>query len=291
MPALLKTTQIQEPSSSTVNVTLPSSGGGVTINGTTSGGVTVAVPAVAGSNTVTLPAATGTALVSSTAISTAITGTPSASTYLRGDGAWAAVSASGQLIRAPQILTSGTSYTTPSNCTSIYIWAVGGGGNGGNATRNGTTGAVAGGGGAGATCMKYFTVTGSTAYTYAIGAATGNTTFTVGATTVTAGGGSSGGNATDGSSGGGSGGTATNGDLNNNGISGGSAAFTAPRPTGEGGNSFFGGGGPVLYMENGDNAVSATGYGSGGSGAARSTPGTTNGGAGRQGVIIVWEYT
>jgi len=38
MTATLKTTNIQEPSSSTVNITLPSSGGGVTINGTTSGG-------------------------------------------------------------------------------------------------------------------------------------------------------------------------------------------------------------------------------------------------------------
>ena len=62
MTATLKTTNIQEPSSSTVNITLPSSGGGVTINGATSGGVTLAAPATA-SGTITLPAGTGTAAV------------------------------------------------------------------------------------------------------------------------------------------------------------------------------------------------------------------------------------
>lgn len=65
--------------------------GSLTLNGATSGQVTISPPAVAGTNTLSIPAATGTALVSSTAISTAITGTPSSSTYLRGDGTWSAV--------------------------------------------------------------------------------------------------------------------------------------------------------------------------------------------------------
>jgi hypothetical protein len=66
-------------------------------------------------------------------------------------------SSSGALIRAPQILTSGTSYTTPSNCTTIYIEAVGGGGgSGGINTTSDTVGAGTGGGGSGGYAAKYF---------------------------------------------------------------------------------------------------------------------------------------
>jgi hypothetical protein len=69
MVALLKTTQIQEPSSTTVNMAL-GTGGNVTfvtspvISGATSGSVTLAVPAVAGSSTITFPAVTGTVATS-----------------------------------------------------------------------------------------------------------------------------------------------------------------------------------------------------------------------------------
>jgi hypothetical protein len=82
MPALLKTTQIQEPSSATVNMTLDTSGGmtvgqnltvtgtttftggsaNVKLNGSSSGTTTVQAAAVA-SGTVTIPAGTGTAAV------------------------------------------------------------------------------------------------------------------------------------------------------------------------------------------------------------------------------------
>ena len=313
MPALLKTTQIQEPSSSTVNVTLPSSGGGVTINGTTSGGVTVAVPATAGSNTVTLPAATGTALVSSTAISTAVTGTPSASNYLRGDGTWATISAtSGALIRTPQVLTSGTSYTTPSNCTAIFVELWGGGGGGGGSN---TAGQRMGGGGSGAYLAKYITVTASTAYTIAIGSGAtgtntsgssgGSTTITVGATTYTAAGGSGGANLA-----GGAGGTATNGDVNISGMAGnpGSTNFgqSAAYPLGVGydGNtsSAFGGcGGSIVgpwFTANGglgrrttEGNGSAASFYSGGGGGSLSAGSNTTGGSGTQGVMRIWEFT
>lgn len=71
--------------------------GSVTINGSTSGAITLAAPAVAGSNTLTLPAATGTVITSGSSAALPVsaisaTGTPTASNYLRGDGAWAAVS-------------------------------------------------------------------------------------------------------------------------------------------------------------------------------------------------------
>ena len=68
--------------------------------------------------------------------------------YLTTDGttaSWGTITASGQLLRAPQILTSGTSYTTPANCTAIYVEAVGGGGGGGQ----GASGNEGQGGGAG----------------------------------------------------------------------------------------------------------------------------------------------
>lgn len=190
----------------------------------------------------------------------------------------------GSLLRAPQVLTSGTSYTTPAGCTSIYVEAVGGGAGGGSSTN------IAGGGGAGAYSAKYFTVTASTAYTYAIGAggintptAGGNTTFTVGATTITAGGG-----AVPTATGiGGLGGTATNGDINVGGGGGGGGAQIATTPAvnigGTGGNSYFGGGAPGRIASG--TATAATGYGGGGGGSA----GT--GASGFQGVIRIWEFS
>lgn len=200
--------------------------------------------------------------------------------YLTTDGttaSWGTITASGQLLRAPQILTSGTSYTTPANCTKIYVEAVGGGGGG----RSGVSVGGGGGGGAGAYCAKYFTVTASTSYTYAIGAggavstAGGNTTFTVGATTITAGGGLSGGTSTAGASGG----TATNGDLNVRGGDGTNAGdLTNDSLPGVGGSSFFGGSG------NTNDGV----YGGGGGGAYSGSTGRTAGGAG---LIRIWEYS
>lgn len=205
---------------------------------------------------------------------------------------------SGRLLRAPQILTSGTSYTTPADCNSIYVELVGGGGGGGGGNIS-----ASGGGGGAAYAAKYFTVAASTAYTYAIGAGAtansgvgGNTTFTVGAITVTAGGGGGGG--TSGSTpptsaAGGGGGTATNGDIN---VSGGSgnrgfaAASYATVFTGSGGTSGlgFGAGGQSAYASSNAtiNGSNASGYGGGGGGGQ----GNGTGGDGTSGVIRVWEY-
>lgn len=194
---------------------------------------------------------------------------------------------SGRLLRAPQTLTSGTSYTTPAGCNSIYVELQGAGGGGG---RNNFGGYI-GGGGAGAYAAKYFTVSPSTAYTYAIGAggsvsggSGGSTTLTVGATTVTAGGGVGGGSNTSG----GSGGTATNGDLNIGGQSGGSGENNTIAVSGGGGDSFFGFGGKrsVEGIATG-NGQSGIGYGAGGAG---NIAPSTDGGAGAPGLIRIWEY-
>lgn len=205
------------------------------------------------------------------------------------DASWAPITATGQLLRAPQILTSGVSYTAPASCTSIYVEAVGGGGGGG-----GTSGAGGGGGGgAGGYCAKYFTVVAAVSYTYAIGAggaggptglsagsAGGNTTFTVGATTITAGGGAGGVNEGAGAAGG----TCTNGDMNIKGGGGGSG--NNEDPGGSGGNSFFGGGAQGPLEANGV-AGSSGGGGSGGGSAYSSR----TGGAGGAGLIRIWEYS
>lgn len=205
------------------------------------------------------------------------------------DASWAPITATGQLLRAPQILTSGVSYTAPASCTSIYVEAVGGGGGGG-----GTSGAGGGGGGgAGGYCAKYFTVVAAVIYTYAIGAggaggptglsagsAGGNTTFTVGATTITAGGGAGGVNEGAGAAGG----TCTNGDMNIKGGGGGSG--NNEDPGGSGGNSFFGGGAQGPLEANGV-AGSSGGGGSGGGSAYSSR----TGGAGGAGLIRIWEYS
>lgn len=218
-----------------------------------------------------------------------------AGNVLTSDGTtWASSANSGRLLRAPQVLTSGTSYTTPASCIRIYVEMVGGGG--GGAGSNATAGS-GGGGGSGSYAAKYFTVTAATAYTYAIGAAGaagtsttsggagGDTTFTVGATTVTAGGGSGGVYASGSGGAGGAGGTATNGDLNISGGGGGNGASTsaATGPGGVGGASFFGGGGQSVY--NGTPGAGLA-YGSGGAGANS----TRAGAAGAAGLIRIWEY-
>jgi hypothetical protein len=208
--------------------------------------------------------------------------TGNAGEYLTTDGtvaSWASITAAGQLLRAPQILTSGVSYTAPANCTAIYVEAVGGGGGGGGTIGSGG----GGGGGAGGYCAKYFTVVAAVSYTYAIGAggaaagAGGSTTFTVGGTTITAGGGAAGGL----ESSGGAGGTCTNGDMNIAGGGGGSGG-------GAGGNSFFGGGArSISGNANGDAGTS----GGGGSGGSSLTITSRTGGAGGAGLIRIWEFS
>ena len=193
---------------------------------------------------------------------------------------WTTVSASGsgRLIRAPQVKIDGTSYTTPAGCTAIIVEAVGGGGGAGSSST-----AIISGGGGGAYVKKYFTVTASTSYSYAIGqggagrasgygagAAGGSSTFTVGATTVTAGGGNNGEN----SSLTVTGGSATNGDLN---VVGGRSIGTGTGIS-FGGSSMYGVGGPP--------GSAGTGFGAGGGGSQNNA-----GGNGTNGIIIISEYS
>ena len=207
----------------------------------------------------------------------------------------------GRLLRAPQILTSGTSYTTPAGCNSIYVEAVGGGGGGGGNAGNACGGS---GGGGGAYCAKFFSVTPLTAYSYAIGAGGagyvslsgangGNTTFTVGGATITSGGGSGGiyslsSNVTSG----GAGGTSTGGDFNASGGGGGFGLWfsggggtTGYVAAGAGGSSVFGGCGQGVAGPTGGAAGKLYGGGGGGSGTNAAA-----GGSGANGAIRIWEY-
>lgn len=192
---------------------------------------------------------------------------------------------SGRLLRAPQIITTtgaGT-YTTPAGCNSIYVELVGGG-NSGAAGESGTGGG--GGGGAGAYAAKYFSVSPNTGYSIVVGAAGIGTTITVGGTTVTAGAG-----AAAATSSGGVGGTATNGDINISGGDGGGSATTTSGVGGLGGASYFGGGGAGGSNGNGNPGSAANAYGAGGGGGGYKSSGQNLGGAGKQGVIRIWEYT
>lgn len=217
--------------------------------------------------------------------------------------------ASGTLLRAPQILTSGTSYTTPSGCNSIYVELVGGGGGGGGGRLSGGTpgSSGGGGGGAGAYCASLLSVSPSTAYAYTIGAggtagaatptsggAGGNTTLTVGGTTLTAGGGGGGSaNGSDKTVSGVAGGTASNGQINVRGQPGGAGIADGGSDdvgvSGAGGSSFLGGGGhSVSGFVDGIAGV----MGGGGSGGVASGTATGKaGGVGGAGFIRIWEYS
>jgi hypothetical protein len=189
-------------------------------------------------------------------------------------------------------LTSGTSYTTPANCNKIFVEAVGGGSSG-----QGSGGAAIGGqngGGSGGYAAKYFTVTPSTSYTYAIGAGGigpssisygngGNTTFTVGATTII---GERGVGATPGKG--------INGDINITGEGGQVGTGSAsPLFGGAGGSSFFGPGGAGILGVTGDskNGRPGTRGGGGGGAADASSSVSYTGGNGGAGIIRIWEFT
>jgi hypothetical protein len=215
----------------------------------------------------------------------------------------------GALIAVRQ-LTSGTSYTPTTGTKTIIVHMLGGGGGGGGVTSANSRVAAAGGGGSGSYLVVDVTGIGAGPYTYAIGAAGagatagannggtgGNTTLTIGATTYTANGGSGGTGMAQGTSlliaGGGTGaGISTNGDINTGGNSG-SRGIRLSGTVGESGNgapSQFGSGGDGR-ITTGGTGNAGIGYGSGGGGAL-STTGTTSfaGGAGTQGIIIIYEY-
>lgn len=195
-----------------------------------------------------------------------------------------------------QVFTSSGTYVPTAGMGSCIVECVGGGGGGGSiaASIGG-----AGGGGAGGYTRKVFTATdigASQAVTIgAGGAATVNGGNTLFGPFLTANGGVAGGSGINGI--GGLGGSSTGGSINLQGGAGGSgcaavnAALNPSGLAGFGGSNLYGSGG-LGYPNAATDSVGQPGnvYGGGGSGAVRQTAGTSAGGAGASGVIIVTEY-
>jgi len=201
------------------------------------------------------------------------------------------------------IVTSGTSFTTPSNITTSTVFniqLVGAGGGGGGALYAAGSVSASGGGGGGYCFIRATGLTPSTTYTCAIGVGGsggigvvtsptdgGNTTLTIGVITYTANGGKQGVNGT--SATGGVGGTASNGNINIPGQNGDDSATVGTLNTsGRGGSSPKGFGSGGSSVKSGFAGFVGNGYGGGGSGGK--SPNTTgvnvNGGAGTNGIIF-----
>lgn len=212
------------------------------------------------------------------------------------------------LLKAPTLLTSGTSYTPSIGCAAILIELWGGGGAGGGGDFGAATTAGAGGGGAAGGYVRKFIIGVPTPIAYAIGAAGaagavgnvaggngGNTTMTVNGTvyTATAGPGGAGSGvaaATVADSAGGAGVSGTNGDENitsEGGQAGARYSGTQGRG-GEGGSSMIGNGGSGRCSQGTGNA--STGLASGGGG-GMALSADVAGGAGTGGAIRVWEFS
>ena len=221
------------------------------------------------------------------------TGTASATTYLRGDGSWAAIATPAATgFSRWHIAPSGT-YTVPTDITKILVEVQAGGG-GGGAAASGSTNTGDGGAG-GAYAKKYLAVTATHTMTVVIGAkgakgaygsgaagaAGGTSSFTnLSGTSFTAISCTGGGGGQASSAGGGAGGVTTTGDININGQNGIQGATASKL----GGNSAMGEGGRIQVAGNG---VDATGYGGGGSGGSGEAVG---GGDGSAGIVIITEY-
>jgi hypothetical protein len=225
------------------------------------------------------------------------TGSPSSTTFLRGDNTWAGVSSSGQLLRITRYSTAGSgTWTKPSDTISILIRTVAGGGGGGG----GSTGVFAGGGGSAGGYAEIYIASAASSYAYTVGAggaggAINGTGGTGGATTIAGianGGGSAGGPGAAGYGGNaGIGSAPTGGSINIRGGSGNGGtegdAAQANGTGGVGGSSVFGGGGRGAGFNSPTGGVGV--FGGGGGGGAGGNAGA--GGAGGAGYIEIWEYS
>ena len=235
---------------------------------------------------------------------------------------WSSPTTTGRLLRAPQIITTGTSYTTPAGCTFIMVTAFGGGGGGGGGSR-GSTGTQTnggGGGGCGAHFQANITVSPSTAYTISVGAGGaggigrtgsngsgtaggdgGNTSIIVNGTTYRAGQGTGGGGGPNSGTGStsGVGGLATPRAsllMFGDGLPVSASTRGGDTPTGEDGFTMrygfydnIGGEGGAVTAVGAVGIGYSCGGGGGGSGASNNLNGY-NGAAGNAGVLIITEY-
>lgn len=240
--------------------------------------------------------------------------------HFTNDGGWRTFAFGGQekgknvgfsLIKAPTLLTSGTSYTPSVNCTAVLIELWGGGGQGGGSGTNTTSNAaVAPGGNAGGYVRK-FLIGVPSSFTYAIGAAGttgtgttagqkgGDTTATINGVVYTATGGNGGTLGLNGTSftsiAAAAAVSGTNGDENLTGDVGTSAIrFSGTQAiSGSGGESTGGiGGAPGQGGVIAGTGAAASGFNAGGAGGLLyNTAGSNPGGAGAPGCMRAWEFT
>ena len=266
------------------------------ITGSASGSITMAAQAAAGTYNFNLPTSAGTA----------------GQALVSGGGGvnpmtWANIPGGGASTVNVQTFTTSGTYTPTAGMIYCLVEVVGGGGGGGGVpTTTLTDCASAGGGGAGGYARGLFsasTIGASQAITIGAGGSasgTGNNPGGNGGTTqvgslISASGGL-GGNGDPASSYscqiGGLGGSGTGGDFQTTGNPGGTGFGIAAGFVfgGNGGSSFFGGGGiTASFRGNGQDGVS---YGGGGGGACNANSGATpySGGSGAPGIVVITEY-
>ena len=216
------------------------------------------------------------------------TGTPSSSTFLRGDNAWASAAAG---LTSVQTFTSSGTWTKPSGITKVMVEVQGAGG---SAMQSATTENRLGGGGGGYV-KKLIDVSSISTATITIGSggagtssintanAGGNSVWSDGTNTLT---GSGGGAPTTGSTYNvGTGGAASGGDLNVPGQGGGATGISRNA----GGNSFLGHGGTNIYTSALRSQADGI-LGGGGSEYYYTWPAGSTAASGGDGIVIVTEY-
>jgi hypothetical protein len=247
------------------------------------------LPAVSGANLTSLNASS----LASGTVGTArlASGTANNTTFLRGDGTWAAAGGGGATGQSGQVFTSSGTFTIPTGVNAIKVTALGGGGGGATGSPGNNSGGQGGGGGGLVT--KYLTgLTPGLTLSVTVGAGagaggTGGTSSvasgTQSITTVSATGGTR-------SGGGGSGADLViTGPSGNGGgsfqVEGSFFQLFGGNGAGSGGDGYygFGGGGST-----GTGGPATVGNGGGGGGGGGSSPGGGSpGGSGRLGLVIL----